>query len=340
MKVLRFLTVLVLIAEPGLVGADQLHMQNGSMLIGTLVRAEDDKVIFNTPFAGDIKVEQANVERIITDEAVVLLMEDGTVYRDRRIDATEKKLVAVAEGKKPVSFESSDIKSINPEPWQLGEGYKWTGNIKLAVEHERGNSSTDEWDVSAETVWRSLKDRYTLDGELERDRKDGSRTSDNWRLNGKYDRFSRQDPRDYWGAKVRFEHDRFEDLDLRTTVGPHIGRQFLDTSLISLFGEVGPVWVNEQFDQADDNNYPGALWLLSATSDIIGFGTSLYMKHDGILNADEPDDLILNTTVGLRIPLTLSLEAGFEAKWEYDGGAVEDVDDLEETYNLFIGYAW
>jgi hypothetical protein len=110
--------------------------------------------------------------------------------------------------------------------------------------------------------------------------------------------------------------------------------------LISLFGEVGPVWVDEQFDQADDNEYPGALWLLSATSDIIGFGSTLYMTHDGIFNADDPEDLVLNTTVGLKMPLTLNFEAGFEAKWEYDGGAVEDVDNLDETYNLFIGYAW
>ena len=175
MKTMRTITVLAMMASPGLASADRMHMQNGSVLIGTLVQAEDDKVTFNTPFAGDIKVAKENIERIITDEPVVIMMVDGTVYRDRCISATKKKLVAVAEGEKPVTFVSSDIKSINPEPWQLGEGYKWTGNIKTAAEYERGNSDTDEWDVSAETIWRSLKDRYTLDGELERDRTDGSK---------------------------------------------------------------------------------------------------------------------------------------------------------------------
>jgi hypothetical protein len=337
---MRTLVALAVMVSSGFAGADRIHMRNGSVLVGTLVRADIDLVIFKTPFAGDIKVAKANVERIITDEVVVIEMEDGTVYRDRRIDATEKHLVAVAEDEEPVTFLSSDIKRINPEPWKLGEGYKWTGSIKAAVEYERGNSDTDEWDASAETVWRSLEDRYTLDGEIERDRKNGSKTSDNWTLNGKYDRFSQRDPRNYWGARVRFEYDKFEDIDLRTTVGPHIGRQFLDTGLISLFGEVGPVWVDERFDQADDNDYPGALWLLAATSDIIGFGTSLYMRHDGIFNADDPDGLILNTTLGLKMPLAAGFETGVEAQWEYDGGAVEGVDELEETYNLFIGYAW
>jgi hypothetical protein len=64
------------------------------------------------------------------------------------------------------------------------------------------------------------------------------------------------------------------------------------------------------------------------------------MRHDGIFNADDPDGLILNTTLGLKMPLAAGFETGVEAQWEYDGGAVEGVDELEETYNLFIGYAW
>jgi putative salt-induced outer membrane protein YdiY len=340
MKIVHTIAFLALFACAGSVGADRLYLQNGSVLIGTLVRAENDVVIFNTPFAGDIKVAKGNVERIITDQTVVLMMQDGKVYRDRRIDAGEKALVAIAEGKEPVALVSSDIKSINPESWKLGDGYKWSGTIRAAGEFERGNSDTDEWDIAAKTVWRSLKDRYTVDGDFERDLKDGSKTSDNWTVNGKYDRFNRRDPRNYWGGKVRFEYDQFADLDLRTTVGPHIGRQLVDTDALSLSGEIGPVWVDEQFNTAEDNDYPGVLWLLAATSDIIGFGTTLYLDHDGTFNAEDTDNLIVNTTVGLKIPLPLGFETGFEAKWEYDGGAVEDVDELDETYNLFVGYAW
>jgi hypothetical protein len=340
MKTIRPLVSLVMIASTGLAGADMLHMQNGSVLVGTLVRAERDTVIFNTPFAGDLKVAKKNIERIVTDEAVVLMLENGTVYRDRRIDAGEEELVAVADGEDPVTFALTDIESINPEPWQLGEGYKWTGTIKVSAEFERGNSDTDEWDVSGETVWRSLKDRYTLEGDVERDLKSGNKTSNNWELKGKYDRFSERDPRNYWGGRARFEYDEFQDLDLRITAGPHIGRQFLDTARLSLFGDVGPVWVDERFDEADDNNYLGALWVLRATSDIIGFGSDLYTRHDGLFNTEDPDELILNTTVGIKIPLAQGFETGFEAKWEYDGGAVDDVEELEETYKLFVGYAW
>lgn len=99
-------------------------------------------------------------------------------------------------------------------------------------------------------------------------------------------------------------------------MGPHIGRQFLDTDLISLFGEVDPFWVEEQFDKADDSDFPGALWLLAATSDIIGFGTTVHMNHDGIFDADDPEDLILDTALGVKMLLTPGFETDFEAKWD------------------------
>ena len=57
-------------------------------------------------------------------------------------------------------------------------------------------------------------------------------------------------------------------------------------------------------------------------------------------NFDEPDDLILNARIGIRVPVIFGFETEWEAKLEYDGGAVEDVDDLDETYNFRIKYAW
>ena len=340
MKTTRTLLAAWLMTHAVMGSADELHMKNGSRLIGDLVSTEDGTITFETPFAGSITVTLANVERVVTDEAVVIMLEDGTVYRDRRIDGSENHLVATLEGKDPVVFDAIDIRLINPAPWQLGEGYNWTGNFNAALESERGNSDTDEWDVAGRSTWRSLRDRYQFDGELERDEADNTKTTDNWTARLKYDRFFGGDPDNYWGGKLRFEYDKFLDLDLRTTVGPHIGRQFFDSKLLTLHAELGPVWVDEQYDVGEDNDYPGALWEMGLESGIIGFGTTVYVIHDGILNFDETDALVLNTKVGLRMPLIYGFESGFEAKYEYDGGVEDDIDDMDETYNFRIGYRW
>lgn len=332
-------TLLTLLAG-AVADADELHLQNGSKLVGTLLSAENDTIVFDTPYAGKITVKEASVERIVTDEPTTLVMEDGRVYRDRHIDSSEGQLLARTDGEEPVVFQSADIRMINPAPWKLGDGYDWTGNFGTTFEAERGNSDSDEWDLTAGTVWRSLKDRYTIAGDLSYEESNGEKTTDNWQTRFKYDRFMKQNPKNYYGAGVRFEYDRFQDLDLRTIIGPHLGRQFFDSGLLSLQGELGPVWVDEQFDEAEDNDYPGALWALTATSGIIGFGTTLYVNHDGIFNFDATDEVILNTTIGLKMPLIFGFETGVEATYEYDGGAVEGVDDTDETYNFRIGYSW
>jgi hypothetical protein len=60
----------------------------------------------------------------------------------------------------------------------------------------------------------------------------------------------------------------------------------------------------------------------------------------GLWNLKDTEDLILNTTFGLSFPLLGSLEAAAEILLEYDSGAVEDVEELDQTYKLRIGYSW
>ena len=348
MKTATTFVALCVLTLSTIASADTLHLKNGSTVIGDLLSATDNTVVFETPFAGKLTIHLENIDRIITDEPVIIMLNDGSVYRDRQIDVSDEELVGVAQGEDPVVFAAQDIQMINPEPWKLGEGYQWSGDINAALESERGNSDSDEWEAAGTTTWRSLKDRYHIDGEFERDESNNIKTKDKWKIRSKYDRFftptaiklGSTNAENYYGGKLRFEYDEFADLDLRTILGPHLGRQFFDSKLLALHAELGPVWVDEQFDQAEDNDFPGALWELQVTSDIVGFGTEVFFIHDGILNFDSTDDLILNTKIGIRMPLILGLQTGFQAEYEYDGGAVEGVDDMDETYNFFVGYKW
>ena len=74
-------SALLLFAPFGL--ADELIMKNGSRLVGTLVSASQSDVVFDTPFAGQITIKQANIERIVADQKVTLMMQDGPRGRDR-----------------------------------------------------------------------------------------------------------------------------------------------------------------------------------------------------------------------------------------------------------------
>ena len=49
---------------------------------------------------------------------------------------------------------------------------------------------------------------------------------------------------------------------------------------------------------------------------------------------------IYRTTVGMRFPLLFGLEAAAEASADYDGGAAEGKDKLDESLKFRIGYTW
>lgn len=319
--------------------ADELLMKNGSRLVGTLVSASEKGVIFDTPYAGELTIERGTIKTIITEEKVTLLMEDGAIFRDKLIVAEGESLTVLGEDHLPIQFAAADINQLNPEPWRLGDGYKWYGKIDTTLESERGNSDTDELDVGLESIWRSLEDRYTIRGSWEVDETNGDKNKNNWKLRTKYDRFSVEDPDNYYGIQAALEHDEFADLDLRTIVGPYIGRQFFTTKLLTMHGELGVVYVDEQFDEAEDHDYWGSSWELRLSSDIIP-KTELYLHSDGLVDYGDVDSVVANTTFGIGFPLLYGLRAAAEVLYEYDGGAVEDVDDLDQTYKFKLGYTW
>ncbi len=319
--------------------ADEILLKNGSKIIGTLVSAQDGGIVFDTPFAGEITIAGENIERITTAQPVNLKLKDRTVLRDQQLVSTEDGTVAKGPDGTKANFNPGEIAFVNPEPWRMGDGYKWFGDVNVYLQSERGNTDTDEWDGDFETIWRSLADRYTIRGNYERDEANGDKNKNQWNLRNKYDRFREQNPDDYYGMQVAFAYDEFADLDLRTTVGPYVGRQFFDTPYLAVSGEVGVVYVDEQFDVAEDNDFWGANWEFRATTELFPW-LDLYADQVGVLNFDEFDELLVDTRVGVSFPTVMGVKASLEVIYEYDGGAVDGVDDTDETYNFKLGYEW
>jgi len=336
---------------PGTAGADEMIMKNGSRLIGRVVSAGEGKIEFDTEFAGTLSIDSEAVDTLFTDHEVTLMMQDGRVIENQRIATRDNAMIMMSDTTEAVLFDTKDMKRLNPEPWELGRGYQWVGNVATAMLVERGNTDTNELDISGESTWRSLKDRYSIRAYYELDENDGVKNKNKWRWRNSYDRFSATDSDQYYGMLLAFEADEFIDLDLRTYVGPYIGRQFFERRYLSLKGEVGLVWVDERLNPdpavdpegielPDQNDYPGANWSLRFTSDFIGESTDFYIDHDGIVNFEEPDALLLNTTIGLKFTVYGGFEVGVEARFEYDGGVTSEVEELDKTYNVKLGYEW
>lgn len=316
--------------------ADLIVMQDGSRILGTVTAARDGKLTVKTAFAGTLTIQLEQVESVNSVSPVTLLLADETVVEDEPLRIEQGQLVTAAEPE--AKYPLSDLAVLNPQPWEMGRGYGWTGLIDFALVMQRGNTDTDELDYQLESTWESTRDRYRLLARGEQDEANGETTAESWLVRGRWNYFL-EDP-NYWGFLVQAEKDKFADLDLRWLAGPFVGRQFLSAPIFTLAGEFGFSYVTEEFNVAEDEDSGAANWDLDITSDFLGGDSQLYLRQFGLWTLDDTSEVIIDTTLGLSFPLLFDFRAAAEILWEYDTGAVDNVNELDQTYRLRIGYTW
>ncbi|MEN8108366.1 MAG: DUF481 domain-containing protein [Pseudomonadota bacterium] len=319
--------------------ADELILNNGSRILGTVGKKDNGKLEFKTDFAGTIKVNWTEIEEIHADKPMKVMLEDESIIMTSVIRNTAEVVTLEPEGDAgPVSLAQADLKLINPEDWRLGKGYKLTGHANFAFERQRGNTDKDELDVDGDLTWRRLHDRFIAYGELEHDKNNNKKTADNWKLNGKYHRFFTK--KWFYGGIVGLESDDFADLNLRAIAGPLIGYQFFESKPLNLSTEIGLMRVHEDFEEESDNDYTALGWGINFDKYLFDEFMQFYHRQTGLFSFQDHSDIVWDTWTGLRFPLVYGLVASTEIQVEYDGGAVEDADDLDTTYKLKLGYQW
>lgn len=313
---------------------DTINLTNGSQILGSITTVRDGVVTIETDFAGTLEIAVDKIASLQTADPVVVQLADDSVIEGQPLVIKEEQIVLDDTSARSID----ELLTVNPEPWELGYGYNWTGLVSLAFAVERGNTKTDELDYNIHSNWRSDDDRYTLKSFGELDKANDVKNADNWTIVGKYDYFL--DGPNYWGMNAFAQSDEFVDLDLRYYVGPYVGREFYTAPVFSLQAEAGVAYVNEDFIEAPDQEYPGGSWTINMSSNYLGGDSRLYFDQLGILNLNRPSDAVINTTFGLAFPLLFGLEVAAEVRLEYDSGAVEGVDKLDEAYSLRLGYSW
>lgn len=120
--------------------ADEVWMKNGDRLTGALLYKADDILVLRTGYAGEIRLQWSQVERLSTDRPVGLLLSDET-YLKARLAAADASRVALEEKDAPRARDVplERIAYINPSPEQSGRGASFSGRVQLAAAQTKGN---------------------------------------------------------------------------------------------------------------------------------------------------------------------------------------------------------
>jgi putative salt-induced outer membrane protein YdiY len=318
--------------------ADELIMKDGSRLMGKVLKEDGGVIDFKTSYAGTIKVKWTEVSELIADEPMTVLLENKETREATSAKITEAGVVLADEAGTTETIPPSEIAYVNPEPWRLGKGMKWSGNINAVLNYERGNTDKDEYAGDFSTSFRWRNDRLKFSGDIDREKSNEVLTDDDWRVNGRYDHFV--DEKLYFGGILALEHDRFKDLRRRTTTGPLVGYQFYEGTAMNLDLAAGPVYIKEDYYDSSDRDYLALGWQLDFDRFLIPERMQFYHRHNGSLEPGDTDNLVIDAWTGFRFPIYAGMVATTEVLVEYDGGAEPGVDDTKTTYNLKLGYQW
>jgi putative salt-induced outer membrane protein YdiY len=351
-----FLVTLLFSVEASAITNARVILHDGSVIFANIVDYRVDQLTLDTSFSSELKIDATlvrDIEASPDDRSLSsLLLKDG-----RRVEAAPLivtgGILALSDGE---VIKLTDIDKLNPEPWEMGQGYAWEGLASAAFTVARGNTDSDQLDVAINTQFDSTRDRFTLRASIEQDQasvvlssdaeasdnvtRSRETSADNWQVVTKYDYYLEDWSNHYLGVNASVEADKFTDIRLRSYLGPYYGRKLFDGAWGKLDSELGFVWVDTDFFDADDTEYLAANWNITGESEILGGDSKIYLTHVGILNVSDDNSLILDTTVGFGFPFFFGLEAAAEFRLDYDGAAAAGKESVDQSYNLRVGYRW
>jgi putative salt-induced outer membrane protein YdiY len=333
----RVLPALICLLFPVSGLTDEIFMKNGDRLTGTVKSTKDGKLILETSYSGEIGIALADIQRVVTDRPVSVTLDDETKLTGilSSPDGTEMRIAAdVDQQSQPVAMAHIAAIAIPEMP-----GVKVKGSSNVGLDMNRGNTDQDTYHVDAESIFRWINDRVTLGGSGDLEKSNGDKTKQQATLGGKYDRFLNK--KWYLYSGLGFEHDKFADLTLRTTVSAGSGYQIYETDRTNLSIEAGPAYIWEDYDTSEDQNYAAAHWGLRFDHYLVeAWKLQAFHKHTLDWSVEDASAYLFKSETGLRIPIFDSLQATMQVNFDRNNNPAAGAKKNDYEYLLTGGYAW
>ena len=242
-----FIIMATLVPSPG--QADEITLDNGNRLTGTVVDIVGETLTFSTDYAEPMKIKSGRITAIATDKPVELHLRSGEIIKGKLSTETGGKVfVAAGDGRNPTGVDMKSIAALNPPPTN-----KWHGSLSVAGNLQSGNTDRSGLSFAAEANRRGETDRFSMRFIYNIAQENGSMTTRNAFGALQYDYFFTQTLFGYLGVELL--NDTFKDLNLRTVVGPGVGYQVWEDPKKMLALEAGIAYFSEDLKVQEDKRW-------------------------------------------------------------------------------------
>jgi putative salt-induced outer membrane protein YdiY len=228
--------------------ADQVVLDNGDSLSGTIEKIVAGKLTLKTDYAGSIDIDVTKIKKVSTASPVEVHLQDGEVLKGQ-LATTEEGQVKVegSEQRQATSFDWKNVASINPPP------FKWTGSVTVGANDTTGNTHRNGASIAIAASRKTDIDRFSLGYQFNYAQENGKVTARNHYGDLQYDYFFTKKFFGYLSTELL--SDTFRDLKLRVAVGPGVGYQIWDDPMKSCNVEGGLSYVHESHEARSDEDF-------------------------------------------------------------------------------------
>jgi putative salt-induced outer membrane protein YdiY len=330
--VARVLVALV-VAAASVCRADQVVLDNGDRLTGTVKRVGDDKLVIQTEYAGDVSIDLERITSLQTDSEMTVVLEDDTrLYGPLSGDAHHLELPGAEEAVDLTRVSKVESGHVTDQDW------KFSGRLALGASESYGNSDTRNLHFDAEGVARQGKNRYTLGGRGNYANSNDEDTENNTIVYGQYDRFLSK--KWYAYANASFENNRFSDLYLRSSAGAGVGYQWLDTDRTRLALEGGLTYVYTDYYSQPTEQFPAARLATKFDHWLWQDALQFFNYNEFYPSLQDFDNSFLRSQLGFRFPIVDKFQGIVQLNLDWNGNPPPGKVELDSTLILSLGYTW
>ena len=329
--------VVGVLCSPSYAHAAKLVLSNGDQLSGEVVLLRNEALTLKSPVYGEIELPWDQVVQLESDQDTIIELKGGKRVEGKLLLGTdgtvliEKKNLEVSS-----SLSREQIAQLNPPV--IENVIQYSGRANLGGTFNRGNSEDDLLNLDAEFVARTLVNRYTLGLEVNEAKTSGIRSTSQRLLRTQYDVFVNE--KNYLFAGVQAESDKFEDLNLRASLGGGYGRQFFETQWTKLAAEVSLNFVHEDYMMAQDDSFPSLGLGLKFDKKMMGGKLIVFNNYNSVINLEHMSGYLLNTRLGLRVPVSDRLNVTSQLNVDYDNLTPPNVKKTDASLVFSVGYGF
>ena len=248
MSKLQVLAFTFILLFPMVLFADQIVLNNGDRLTGTIEKSDDKTLLIKTEFAGEVTIQWPAIQQITSTQKLQVTLNDGKTLSGTVTTSDGNLTVATVEGG-TVTEPKTSVNKVLGEAEQaayekslrpgLLEG--WQGGVNVGFGLTRGNSQTKNLALAFEADRKGWRDKLSLYTDSIYASNDAPGATPSTTANAvqggiRYDHDLT--PRIFAYVGADFQTDALQTLDLRSVFGGGLGWHVIknDRTTLDLLG--------------------------------------------------------------------------------------------------------